>query len=91
MGIDQQAVIAALQAQNAIAPSGVVQAGPERISVRVSGQFTSEESLRAINLRVNDRFFRLSDVATITPRLRRPADRRCSASTASRRSGSRSA
>ena len=34
--------------------------------MRVGGQFTSEESLRAINLRVNDRFFRLSDVATIT-------------------------
>nr|WP_202050066.1 efflux RND transporter permease subunit [Microvirga mediterraneensis] len=66
LGIDQQAVIQSLQAQNTIAPSGVIQAGPERISVRVGGQFTSEESLRAINLRVNDRFFRLSDVATIT-------------------------
>ena len=33
--------------------------------MRVGGQFTSEESLRGINLRVNDRFFRLSDVATI--------------------------
>ncbi|MGA0598269.1 efflux RND transporter permease subunit [Enterovirga sp. CN4-39] len=66
LGLDQQAIVATLQAQNAIAPSGVVQAGPERISLRVSGSFQSEESLRAINLRVNDRFFRLSDVATIT-------------------------
>jgi multidrug efflux pump subunit AcrB len=66
LGLNQQAIVASLQAQNAIAPSGVIQSGPERISVRVSGQFTSEESLRAINLRVNDRFFRLSDVATIT-------------------------
>ena len=66
LGIDRQAVIQTLQAQNAIVPSGVVQAGAERISLRVSGQFTSEESLKAINLRVNDRFFRLSDVATIT-------------------------
>jgi multidrug efflux pump subunit AcrB len=66
LGLDQQAVLATLRAQNAISPSGVIQAGPERISVRVSGQFTSEESLRSINLRVNDRFFRLSDVATIT-------------------------
>ena len=31
----------------------------------MSGQFTSEESLRSINLRVNDRFFRLRAVATI--------------------------
>jgi multidrug efflux pump subunit AcrB len=66
LGLDQQAVLATLRAQNAITPSGVIQAGPERISVRVGGQFTSEESLRDINLRVNDRFFRLSDVATIS-------------------------
>jgi multidrug efflux pump subunit AcrB len=66
LGLNQQAIVASLQAQNAITPSGVIQSGPERISVRVGGQFTSEDSLRAINLRVNDRFFRLSDVATIT-------------------------
>ncbi|WP_430910136.1 efflux RND transporter permease subunit [Methylobacterium sp. sgz302541] len=65
-GIDVQALIKTLQAQNAISPSGVVQAGPERVSVRVSGQFASEDSLRDINLRVNDRFFRLSDVAEIS-------------------------
>jgi multidrug efflux pump subunit AcrB len=66
LGIDQQAVLQSLQQQNAVAPSGVVQAGPQRVSLRVSGQFTSEESLRAINIRVRDRFFRLADVATIT-------------------------
>ena len=66
LGLDQQAIIATLQAQNAITPSGVVQAGPERVSLRVSGQFASEDSLRAINLQVNGRFFRLSDVATIS-------------------------
>ncbi|WP_421994642.1 efflux RND transporter permease subunit [Reyranella sp.] len=66
LGIDQQAAINSLQQQNAVVPSGVVQAGPERVSLRVSGQFTSVESLRAVNIRVNDRFFRLSDVATIS-------------------------
>jgi multidrug efflux pump len=66
LGIDRQSVLQTLRAQNAIAPSGVIQAGPERVSVRVGGQFTSEESLRTINLRINDRFFRLSDVAEVT-------------------------
>jgi multidrug efflux pump subunit AcrB len=66
LGLDTSSIIATLQAQNAVAPSGVFQAGPERISVRVSGQFASEASLKAINLRVNDRFFPLTDVATIT-------------------------
>ncbi|MCP9626201.1 efflux RND transporter permease subunit [Rhodopseudomonas palustris] len=65
LGLDQRSIIASLQAQNAITPSGVLQAGPERVAVRVSGQFTSEESLKAINLRVNDRFFPLTDIATI--------------------------
>ncbi|GJE56380.1 putative efflux pump membrane transporter TtgB [Methylobacterium thuringiense] len=64
-GIDLQALIKALQSQNAVAASGVVQAGPERVSLRVSGQFTSEESLKNVNLRFNDRFFRLADVAEI--------------------------
>ncbi|HYD07525.1 MAG TPA: efflux RND transporter permease subunit, partial [Reyranella sp.] len=66
LGVDQQAVLQSLQAQNAVAPSGVVQAGSQRVSLRVTGQFTSEESLRSINLRVRDRFFRLADVVTVT-------------------------
>ncbi|MDQ0561891.1 multidrug efflux pump subunit AcrB [Rhizobium mesoamericanum] len=65
LGLNQQSVIDTLQAQNAVTQSGFVDAGPERIALRVSGQFTSEESLRSINLRVNDRFFPLTDVATI--------------------------
>src|SRR5690606_33485728 len=65
LGINEQAIVQSLQAQNAIAPSGAIEAGPARVAVRVTGQFTSEESLRAINLRIDNRFFRLSDVATI--------------------------
>ena len=66
LGLDLQSMLTTLRNQNAVQPSGVMQAGPERVSLRVGGQFSSEESLRAINLRVNDRFFRLSDVATIS-------------------------
>ena len=66
LGLDTRSIMSSLQEQNAVTPSGVFQAGPERISVRVSGEFRSEASLRAINLRVNDRFFPLTDVATIT-------------------------
>ncbi|UWU19185.1 efflux RND transporter permease subunit (plasmid) [Rhizobium sullae] len=65
LGIDRQSIIETLQAQNAVTQSGFVNAGPERVALRVGGQFTSEESLRSINLRVNDRFFPLTDVATI--------------------------
>ncbi len=46
-------------------PSGVIEAGPERISVRTSGQFASEKDLADVNLRLNDRFYRLADIADI--------------------------
>jgi multidrug efflux pump len=65
LGLDIPTILQALQGQNAIVPSGVIQSGAERVSVRVSGQFASEESLKSFNLRVNDRFFRLSDVVDI--------------------------
>ncbi|WP_338688043.1 efflux RND transporter permease subunit [Bradyrhizobium sp. 26S5] len=66
LGLDVHSIMASLQGQNAVAPSGVFQDGPERISVRVNGRFTSEASLNAVNLRINDRFFPLTDVATVT-------------------------
>jgi len=65
MGLDISELIQTLQTQNAIQPSGTVDSDAEKIAVRVSGQFTSEESLKAINFRFNGRFFRLSDIATV--------------------------
>ena len=65
MGLDVSQLIQTLQQQNAIQPSGTVNADVEKIAIRVSGQFTSEESLKAINFRVNGRFFRLSDIAKV--------------------------
>ncbi|MBF8720921.1 efflux RND transporter permease subunit [Pseudomonas guariconensis] len=65
LGIDQRQVMQALQSQNAVTPAGVIEAGPERISVRTTGQFSSEKDLETVNLRINDRFFRLADIADI--------------------------
>lgn len=65
LGIDTQALVDSLQAQNAIVPSGVLETGQERITVRVSGAFDSEESLKSVNLRAGSRFYKLSDVATV--------------------------
>lgn len=66
LGLTQNQIIETLQNQNAVVASGTLRTGAESINIRVSGQFASEEALRNINLRVNDRFFRLSDVAKIT-------------------------
>ncbi|MDP5308544.1 efflux RND transporter permease subunit [Paracoccus spongiarum] len=66
LGLDQQRVLATLAMQNAIAPSGVIEAGPERVLVRIGGQFDDASAIAAVNLRVGERFFNLSDVATIS-------------------------
>ena len=80
LGIDRAALVAALQAQNAVAPAGVVQTGDEKILIRVSGDFRSEQDLLAVNFVANGRMIRLGDIAHVT---RGPADlrSRCSAST----------
>ncbi len=65
LGLDISQLVQALRTQNAIEPSGVVDAGDEKIAIRVSGKFTSEESLKAVNFRANSRTFSLTDIATI--------------------------
>ncbi len=50
LGIDRNALIAALQAQNAVRPAGTVQTGDEKLALRVSGAFTSEVDILAVNI-----------------------------------------
>ncbi len=65
LGLDVSALSEVLKAQNALAPSGTVDSGPERIAIRVSGEFKSEESLKAINFYANGHYFRLGDIAEV--------------------------
>jgi multidrug efflux pump subunit AcrB len=65
LGIDRSAIIAALQAQNAVQPAGQIQTGEEILSVRVSGSFQSEQDILATNLAVGGRMVRLGDIATV--------------------------
>jgi len=72
LGVDRAELIAALQAQNAVTPAGVVQTGDEKILVRVSGAFRSGEDVLAVNfVAQNGRIIRLGDIARVT---RGPAD-----------------
>lgn len=66
LGLNQAQVLGTLAQQNAIAPSGVIEAGPERVLVRVGGQFDDADAIEAVNLRVGERFFNLGDVASVT-------------------------
>jgi multidrug efflux pump subunit AcrB len=63
--LDRQALIQAIQAQNAVTPVGVVQTSDEEIRVDVTGGFHSEADLKNINFVVNGQIFRLSDIATV--------------------------
>ena len=74
LGVNQLQVMSLLASQNAIAPSGVIQAGPERMLVRVGGQFDDASALAAVNLRVGGRFFNIADVATIRRGYQDPPD-----------------
>jgi multidrug efflux pump subunit AcrB len=65
LGLDYPALIAALQAQNAVRPAGVVTTGDERISLRVSGAFESDLDILAVNFVVDGRSIRLGDIAEV--------------------------
>jgi multidrug efflux pump len=72
LGVDRAELMAALQAQNAVTPAGVVQTEDEKILVRVSGAFRSEQDVLAVNfVAQNGRIIRLGDIARVT---RGPAD-----------------
>lgn len=65
LGLNYPALIAALQAQNAVRPAGLVQTGQERLALRVSGAFQNEADLAAVSFLAGDRLVRLADIAEI--------------------------
>ncbi len=65
LGLTQRQVEATLAAQNAIVPSGVIEAGNERVVVRVGGRFRNAADIAAVNLHVGGRFVPLAKVAEI--------------------------
>ena len=65
LGIDRTALLAALQAQNAVRPAGLIETDDEAISLRVSGSFESEQDIANVNFAVGGRMLRLADIATV--------------------------
>jgi multidrug efflux pump subunit AcrB len=72
MGLDIQEVADALRAQNAVVPAGTMRTGQENMAIKVSGALTTEESLRAVTLHVNNRYIPLTDIATVTREIAEP-------------------
>ena len=65
LGIDRSALAAALAAQNIVSPSGLLQTGNERLTLRVSGAFESEQDILGVNFVANGRLIRLRDIAQV--------------------------
>jgi multidrug efflux pump subunit AcrB len=65
LGLDPSTLIAALQAQNVVLPSGTIQTGNEILALRVTGSFDSEADIRDVNFVVNGRTLRLRDIAQV--------------------------
>ncbi len=72
LGIDRAALVAALQAQNAVIPAGSLQTGDEKLSIRVTGAFNSEKDLLDVNFPSNGRLIRLRDIAMVHRSLSNP-------------------
>jgi len=64
--LDRFALIKALQQQNAVNPSGIIQTHDERVLVEVSGKFLSEQDFLQLNFVVGNRMLRLGDLATVS-------------------------
>jgi multidrug efflux pump len=66
LNISPQQLAAAIDAQNTVSPAGTVTTGVDRVFVRPSGQFRDVEALANTLITINQRTFRLGDIAKIT-------------------------
>ncbi len=65
LGVDRQALLAAIRTQNDVRPAGIIETGDERISLRVTGAFRSEQDILDINFVAGGRMIRMSDIASV--------------------------
>ena len=74
LGLTPALVAAALAQQNAVAPAGFVETASDRVRLRVSGAFDSVERIRATDLALGGRHFRLGDIAEVKRGYAEPAN-----------------
>ena len=63
--LDLNNILATLQAQNLVRPSGTLQTQQERVFLRVTGAFDNEADIESVNLVAGERIFRLGDIAKV--------------------------
>jgi multidrug efflux pump len=65
LGLDGASIIAAMQAQNAVAPGGAFETATDKIFVRATGGFDNVDAIRNFTIRANNRVFKIGDIATV--------------------------
>lgn len=65
LGINPNAIIGMIQAQNAMTSSGMLQTSTDNVYLRVSGMFDDIESIRNLPVRAAGGTFRLGDIAKV--------------------------
>jgi multidrug efflux pump subunit AcrB len=63
--LNLSSILATLQAQNLVRPSGTLQTQQERVFLRVTGSFDTEADIESVNIVSGDRIFRLGDIAKV--------------------------
>ena len=66
LGITPIMIAESLHNQNSVVPAGSIDTQGDRVLVRVSGQFASEEDIRNVPITVGGRTIKLGDFTTIT-------------------------
>ncbi|KNH47630.1 efflux RND transporter permease subunit [Pseudomonas lini] len=66
LGITPLVIAESLKSQNALLPAGQIDTRGDRVMVRVSGQFASEEAIRNVPISAGGRLIKLGDIATVT-------------------------
>jgi multidrug efflux pump len=74
LGLTPSDIIGAVQAQNAMVPSGMLETSSDNVYLRVSGMFATLEDLRSLPVRAGGRTLRLGDIATIRRGYSEPSD-----------------
>jgi multidrug efflux pump subunit AcrB len=65
LGITPLAIAESLKSQNAMLPAGQIDTQGDRVMVRVSGQFKSDDDIRNVPISVGGRTIKLGDIAIV--------------------------
>lgn len=74
LGIDPALITNTIQAQNAMAPTGMLQTETDDVYLRLSGMFERADDILTLPITANGRTFRIKDIAKVTRSYAEPTD-----------------